>query len=485
MSRLSQACDRMQGQFVRGSLIRPAACLLAMLPLLAACDSLLDAAGLARESRQDLASAPPESTGGRVSGSRSDKLARESSKRISDAQRMLNGLGHDAGPADGIMGPRTEAAIRDFQAAANLPVDGRISPGLTATLLRKYEDREKLVDAAGPALATSSRIALLAEPATQNERVAFREMAGPRYTAAGTTTTRTGVSPKSRLEQFDGIAPEPYYETGDQYVYSNGRIETVARIEDGMVHWTASDGSRYTAARNFVMPPVKWENRHGVVESIEVSSSGVFWPPARTDALVYSANTVDLNANRHLHEAWSGEWRCGAGNESMLAVPAGTFLVVEITCETTSRTPGEWRRRVWYYAPELRHFVRKKDMVEVGGVAATVELVAIRPDRSNWTRAARSGFNWAVRKLLDRGAVGDKIEWTVADSGIELEIVLTGELQTADNVFCRRYTVVRVKPDDPRILPVLACRDGANGGWVVPGFEKEPILAAEELASKQ
>jgi len=44
------------------------------------------------------------------------------------AQERLGYLGYDAGPADGIFGPRTERAVRLFQAAEGFPASGRLSP---------------------------------------------------------------------------------------------------------------------------------------------------------------------------------------------------------------------------------------------------------------------------------------------------------------------------------------------------------------------
>lgn len=43
---------------------------------------------------------------------------------VRDLQERLNRLGFDAGPADGVLGPDTEAAIRDFQANVGVAVDG-------------------------------------------------------------------------------------------------------------------------------------------------------------------------------------------------------------------------------------------------------------------------------------------------------------------------------------------------------------------------
>ena len=48
-------------------------------------------------------------------------------RRVAAVQRDLARLGYDPGPADGVTGPRTRAAIRAFQAVAGLPVDGRVS----------------------------------------------------------------------------------------------------------------------------------------------------------------------------------------------------------------------------------------------------------------------------------------------------------------------------------------------------------------------
>lgn len=52
-------------------------------------------------------------------------------------QRELNNLGYDAGNADGKMGPRTEAAVRAFQTANGLRVDGDPGPITRAWLYSK------------------------------------------------------------------------------------------------------------------------------------------------------------------------------------------------------------------------------------------------------------------------------------------------------------------------------------------------------------
>jgi len=59
---------------------------------------------------------------------------------VSRVQTALDRLGYDPGPADGVMGPRTSAAIRDYQADHALPVDGRP----TGSLARHIETQMQL-----------------------------------------------------------------------------------------------------------------------------------------------------------------------------------------------------------------------------------------------------------------------------------------------------------------------------------------------------
>jgi len=47
--------------------------------------------------------------------------------RIVEAQQRLAASGYDAGIADGVLGPRTRAAVAEFQKAKGLPVNGQVS----------------------------------------------------------------------------------------------------------------------------------------------------------------------------------------------------------------------------------------------------------------------------------------------------------------------------------------------------------------------
>lgn len=77
-------------------------------------------------------------TGGRLTVDGSTQQGGYSGGGVSirQAQSILNGLGYDAGPADGAMGPRTRTAIGQFQAERGIPVTNRLDATTQAELQR-------------------------------------------------------------------------------------------------------------------------------------------------------------------------------------------------------------------------------------------------------------------------------------------------------------------------------------------------------------
>ncbi len=64
-----------------------------------------------------------------------DKNGKRWPKNLTSAvQHELTERGYDPGPVDGVYGPKTERAIRAFQAASGLPEDGMISQELLEAL---------------------------------------------------------------------------------------------------------------------------------------------------------------------------------------------------------------------------------------------------------------------------------------------------------------------------------------------------------------
>ncbi len=56
---------------------------------------------------------------------------------VRDIQTILNKNGYDAGAADGVLGAKTDAAIKAFQKANGFAADGAITPELVKALLAR------------------------------------------------------------------------------------------------------------------------------------------------------------------------------------------------------------------------------------------------------------------------------------------------------------------------------------------------------------
>jgi localization factor PodJL len=58
-------------------------------------------------------------------------------KAVRNIQAILNNNGYDAGPADGMMGAKTKAAIKAFQADNGMQADGEVDDELVKALLER------------------------------------------------------------------------------------------------------------------------------------------------------------------------------------------------------------------------------------------------------------------------------------------------------------------------------------------------------------
>lgn len=352
-----------------------------------------------------------------------------SASTIKKAQRQLLALGYDPGPTDGLLGKKTRIAIKHFQVDQEVQVDGLLSPWL-AGMLNK----------------------------------ASRRAAKQAYMAAG-------ASGAARIPGGAG----PYYEIGDAYVYTDGRVETVSRVGPEQTLWETSDGSAYTAYRNFILPPISWKSGSSKGENEIQSTAGHSWPPASAGDVVFSVRSNVNEESLDEPRTWTAKWRCVSGGKVKLDATAGIYEAIVIECERANPDPGTWKKRTWYFVPEIGHYVRRKDLIYRTGRKVTVDLVAIRPGAKGWPATARGGLDWAIQGALDSGITDKTIEWRSSAVGAMFNIGLKGNAPVSAGVDCRRYGIERVDADQVRHFPAIACKKAWQKRWLTPGLDPDSI----------
>ena len=65
---------------------------------------------------------------------RASKNGQWSQEDVRSVQEALKGKGHDPGPVDGVMGPRTQQALRAFQRAQNIQTSGQLDSSTASAL---------------------------------------------------------------------------------------------------------------------------------------------------------------------------------------------------------------------------------------------------------------------------------------------------------------------------------------------------------------
>jgi hypothetical protein len=359
------------------------------------------------------AATPAESTG--HGNADETKPTRET---ILTAQKLLAGLGYEPGPLDGMAGPNTADAVRRYQADASLLTDGRITKSLVEWLSKLDRDS-------------------------------------------------TG-----RTHDF-GLASKtlPLYAVGDTFIYSDGRTETVTGIDGDRVQWQSNDGTVISAYRDFVLPAIHRETDLLSERTTVDGEPGVLWPLTAGREVSFAAKTEIMHkVSSSARSEVTTQWHCLVEPLQAVSVAAGTFDALRVVCRTSMPYPNGPSERAWYYAPRIRHFVRRDERFESPDSESQVELVAVRLEGDGWPPAARAGLGWALQQALETKTDKQSIEWR--SSGVEAEVTITPTtaMNTGESPYCRTFEQTVRRPRGQRIYPGKSCRS-ASGQWQIPGLE--------------
>lgn len=399
----------------RGSALFGAA-LVASLLLVAGCGTLLPAGIFDKGMRFGGASAPTE----------------EQQKMTAQAQRILTDLGYQPGEADGLAGPKTREAIRQFQADSHMPEDGEVSPALLKRLAIAVD-----VD---------------------------RGIGG--------------------TDHVNG-AELPTYELGSTFVYSDGIVETVIGLDGQRARWRNNRGDTFTADRNFVVPWLSWYSDGRSGERLVQGQPESLWPLKVGQEASFTVQTRFRRKDQPENVRKTLEtWDCKVEGMARISVVAGVFSTLIVTCnrEMDDRSPA--LTRVWYYAPGVGRIVRMNDFYNVADSDRHVELVTVRPGAPNWPPAARAGLGWALEDALENLRDGAATQWSSSGVDVRVNIRMGKRFERGDGKQCRTFMQTWQTEKQRRSYPGTACRD-SFGRWKVPGLEygKDGSLAVSDGVS--
>ena len=333
-------------------------------------------------------------------------------------QARLTELGFEPGPIDGIVGPRTIAAVKRFQREHHLAPTGTISPRLLNRL-----------DSAIAANGAGERTAVNLRPADY-----------------------------------------PTYQPGIYFVFSDGDVDYVSKTDGTTVDWIRNEKTTYTSDRNFLLPWSRWETNEFRGTATVSASADTLWPQRNGAEVVFSANlTVQNRNNPDATERHTEQWRCRNEGRRDITTQAGAFDTIVIACRRTASAAAPEETRTWYYAKSVRHYVRREETSAEGSRISSVDLVAVRPASPTWPPIVRAALARATVHALEAKANDTKVRWASSVVNAQVTIEAKSRFITPDGRPCRHFVQHWSEDDRHWQYPALACKT-KDGDWSVPGL---------------
>lgn len=278
-------------------------------------------------------------------------------------------------------------------------------------------------------------------------------------------TLRGSLSADYDPPDYDGppLGDLPSYHRGDAYTYSSGRTETIQEILDDRIVWRNDLDSNFVRYPNFIFPSIETKTDSGQVARDFDVPPDTLWPLIPGTRRQFKSEVRVKLDGQNGERLFYREWICTVVGNTEVEVQFGKFDSVEVACERYSR--GKWReRRVWYYVPDIGHYVRRVDQF-LGRDSRDTELVSIQQGFDGMNRDTKRALYDLEQQTLERMPSGKAANWRSSGGDIAVTMVVTKTMKTEAGQFCRTFRQTISGEGGDRLVPGLACRTW-NGRWV-------------------
>jgi hypothetical protein len=167
----------------------------------------------------------------------------------------------------------------------------------------------------------------------------------------------------------------PTYEAGDAFVFSDGRVEQVRKVDGPVLIWGGLKGDGYMRDANFTVPVLQWRLSQGEGRRAITGHPETLWPLAEGKTSRFTVVTETRKSSRSNWNRNLSMWSCRVGKQIPLSGRVGVFAVWPVRCDRFSASTMRLLERIeWDYAPEVGHYVRRSTTDYVGARHATIEL---------------------------------------------------------------------------------------------------------------
>lgn len=156
----------------------------------------------------------------------------------------------------------------------------------------------------------------------------------------------------------------PSYAKGSWYAYNDGSRDIVVEVNGETIVWQDEKGRLETRYRNPILPRLNWPRG----ETKVLADPDALWPLMPGKTVHFHEMRSEFDLNRRLTGSKARVWRCSVQETTLLDTEAGSFETFPISCEVRSRGGANklLGSRLWHYAPEVGHYVRREKIDSVG-----------------------------------------------------------------------------------------------------------------------